>query len=104
MLIWRKIGRLAVPSGDEERVHVERWIVERHGEGLGIVDEHAELLQGFPHNGLHRQLATFDVASDEVPTVGVPLPRRMAMRKQDESFPHEYSDGNRGPNDHLATL
>lgn len=104
MLFWRKVGRLAVPSGDEERVHVERWIAERHGERLGIVDEHPELLQALPHNGLHRQLATLDVTTDEVPTVWVPLPQRMTMRKQDEPCTHEYSDGNRGPDDHLTTL
>ena len=39
--------------------------------------------QALPDDRLMRRLADLDMAADEVPAVGIPLPERMAMGQQD---------------------
>ena len=79
MLLGRGIDRLPVPARDEERVHVEGWVTDRHRNGPRVVDMDAELLEALPSDGVLGQLARLDVSADEIPAVGVPPSRRVAV-------------------------
>jgi hypothetical protein len=56
------------------------------------VDEDTELLETFPAEGLVRRLARLDMSADEVPAVGIPPTRWMAMHQERETVAHKYSD------------
>lgn len=43
MFVGREVGWFALRARGEERVHVERRIMEVPPEGLGILDKHPEL-------------------------------------------------------------
>ncbi len=98
------VDRLPVPSCHEERVHVQGGVVERHRDRPGIVDVDTQLLQALPNDRLVRRLTGLDMSADEVPTVRVPLTRRMTMHQQHETVANERCDRDRNPGDHGGTL
>lgn len=66
------------------------------------MDADTELFEAFPTDGLVRQLAGLDMPADEIPAVGVPATRWMAMCQQHETVAHECSDRDRNPGCHAA--
>jgi hypothetical protein len=51
------VDRFPFPARDEERVHVEGGVADRHRNGPGVVDVDTEFSEAFPTDGLARQLA-----------------------------------------------
>jgi hypothetical protein len=86
------VDRFPVPAADEERVQVEGGITDRHREGYGVVDVNPEFFDTFPADGLVRRLECFDMPADEVPAVGIPATRRMAMHQQHATVAHQCGD------------
>jgi hypothetical protein len=56
------------------------------------VDVDPEFFEAFPTDGLVRQLARLDMPADEVPAVGIPPTRWVAMHQEHETVAHKYSD------------
>jgi hypothetical protein len=63
-----------------------------------------ELFEAFPTDGLVRQLARLDMSADEVPAVGIPPTRGMAVHQEHEAVAHKCSDRDRNRDDHGGTL
>jgi hypothetical protein len=59
---------------------------------LGVVDVDPEFFEAFPPEGLVRKLARLDMSADEVPAVGIPLTRWMAMHQEHLTVAHKCSD------------
>ena len=51
-----------------------------------------ELFEALPNDGLERHLARLDMPADQVPAVGIPPTRWMAMHQEHEAVMHECSD------------
>jgi hypothetical protein len=51
-----------------------------------------EFFEAFPTDGLMWQLARLDMSADEVPAVGIPPTRWMAMHEERETVAHKCSD------------
>jgi hypothetical protein len=66
-------------------VHVEGRVTDRHRDGTRVVDVDTEFFEAFPTDGLERQLARLDMSADEVPAVGIPPTRWMAMYQEQET-------------------
>jgi hypothetical protein len=56
------------------------------------VDVDAEFFEAFSTDGQVRQLARLDMSADEVPAVGIPPTRRMAMHEEHETVAHKCCD------------
>jgi hypothetical protein len=56
------------------------------------VDVAPEFFEAFPPNDLVRQLARLDMSADEIPGVGIPLTRWMAMHQEHQTVAHKGSD------------
>ena len=56
------------------------------------MDVDTEFFEAFPTDGLVRQLARLDMSADEVPAVGIPPTRWMAMHQEHETVAHKCSD------------
>ncbi len=56
------------------------------------MDVDTEFFEAFPNDGLVRRLARIDMSADEVPTVGIPPTRWMAMHQEYVTVAHKYSD------------
>jgi hypothetical protein len=56
------------------------------------VDVDTEFFEAFPSYGLVRRLARLDMSADEVPAVGIPPTRWMAMHQEHETVTHKCSD------------
>ena len=92
VLLGCRVDRFPVPARDEERVHVEGGVADRHGNGHGVVDMDTELFEAFPTDSLVRGLARLDMSADEVPAVGIPPTRWMAVHQEHETVSHQGSD------------
>jgi len=55
VLVGCGVDRFPVPARDEEGVHVEGVVDDRHRDFSGVVDVDAELLEAFATNGLMGQ-------------------------------------------------
>jgi hypothetical protein len=73
-------------------MHVEGGVTDHHRDGYGVVDVDAEFFEAFATDSLVRQLARLDMPADEVPAVGIPPTRWVAMHQEHETVAHEYSD------------
>jgi hypothetical protein len=73
-------------------MHVEGGVTDPHRDGYGVVDVDPEFFEAFPADGLVRQLARLDMPADEVPAVGIPPTRWVAMHQEHETVAHKYSD------------
>ena len=104
VFLGRGIEGLAFPTGYEERVHVEGSVAELHGDGQGVVDVDAEFLETLADDRLVRRLAQLNMSPNEVPTVGIPLARWVAMREEHTTVAHEDRDRDRDLDDHDVTL
>jgi S-adenosylmethionine:tRNA-ribosyltransferase-isomerase (queuine synthetase) len=62
-----------------------------------------ELFETLSDDGLVRKLAGLHMAANEIPAVGIPPARRMAMRQEHVTVAHERSDGDQVDN-HDCTL
>jgi len=100
VLLGCGVDRIPFPTGDDERVHVEGGVTDGHRDGYGVVDVDAEFLEAFSTDRLVWQLARLDMSADEVPAVGIPPTRRMAMHQEHETVAHKCSDGDRNLGDH----
>jgi hypothetical protein len=56
------------------------------------VDVDPEFFETFPTDGLVRQLARLDMSADEVPAVGIPPTRWVAMYQEHQTVAHKCSD------------
>jgi hypothetical protein len=92
VLLGCGVDRFPFPARDEERVHVEGGVPDRHRDGQGVVDVDTEFFEAFPNDGLVRRLARIDMSADEVPTVGIPPTRWMAMHQEYVTVAHKCSD------------
>ncbi len=63
-----------------------------------------EFFEALPPDGLVRQLARPYMSADEVPAVGVPPARWMAMHQEHETVAHKCSYCDRSLGDHGRTL
>lgn len=81
-------------------MQVEGGVTDRHRDGQGVVDVDTELFEAFTTGSLVRQLARLDMPSDEIPAVGVPATRWVAMHQQHVTVAHECSDRDRNPGCH----
>ncbi len=104
MLLGGGVDGLAGPLRDEERVHVQVGIAEGHRHAPGVVHVDAEFFEAFADDSLNGLLVRFDVPADEIPTVGIPPPGRMAMRQQHLAAAHDEGDSDGGARDRSATL
>ncbi len=50
VLLGRGVDGLPVPARDEERVHLEGGVADRHGDRSRVVDVDAELLPALPRD------------------------------------------------------
>ena len=91
VLLGRGVDRFPVPPRDEERMYVEGGVTDRHRDRHGVVDVDPEFFEAFPADGLVRQLAGLDMPADEVPAVGIPPTRWMAMHQEHETVTHKCS-------------
>jgi hypothetical protein len=92
VLLGCGVDRFPFPASDEERVHVEGGVTDRHRDGQGVVDVDTEFFEAFPPDGLVRQLARLDMTADEIPTVGIPATGWMAMHQEHETVAHKCGD------------
>jgi hypothetical protein len=93
VLLGCGVDRFPVPASDEERVHVEGGVIDRHRDGYGVVDVDPQFFEAFPADGLVRQLASLDMpAGGEAPAVGIPPTRWVPMHQEHETVAHKYSD------------
>lgn len=104
VLLGRSIDGLAFPPGDEERVHLERWVAEVHGDGQRVVDSDAEFFEALTDDRLARQLAQLNMSPHKVPTVGIPRARWVAMGEEHTTVAHQASDRDPNLDDHDVTL
>ena len=104
MLVGRRIDRLPIPLGDEERVHLEGEIGGRHRDRHRVVDVDTEFLEALPDDRLTRQLTVLDMPSDQVPAVRIPLTAGMAMHHQNQTVANKRSDRDRNRGEHGGTL
>ena len=63
-----------------------------------------EFFEAFPTDGLVRRLARLDMSADEVPAVGIPPTRWVAMRQEHETIAYKCRDGDRSLGDHDGTV
>ena len=56
------------------------------------MDTNTEFFETFPTDGLMRRLARLDMSADEVPAVGIPPTRWMAVHQEHETVAHKCSD------------
>jgi len=63
-------------------VHVEGGVRDRERDRQQFVDVDSEFFKAFASDGFVRQLAGFDMSADEVPAVGIPPTRWIAMPQQ----------------------
>jgi hypothetical protein len=91
VLLRSRVDRFPFPSRDNERVYVERGVADRHRDGQGFVDADTEFFEALPLDGIVRQLARLDMPADQVPTVGIPPPRRMPMHQEHKAIAHKRS-------------
>jgi hypothetical protein len=77
-----EVDRFPVPAGDEERVHVESGVTDRDRKWTWILNVDPEFFEAFPPDRLMWKLARLDMPADEVPAVGIPPARWMAMRQE----------------------
>ena len=73
-------------------MHVEGGVTDPHRDGYGVVDMDPEFFEAFPSDGLVRQLARLDMPAGEVPAVGIPPTRWVAMHQEHKTVAHKYSD------------
>jgi hypothetical protein len=92
VLLGCGVDRFATPARDEERVQVKGGVTDRHRDGSGVVDVDTELFEAFPTDGVLGQLAGLDMSADEVPAVGIPPTRWMAMHQEHETVAYKCSD------------
>ena len=52
------------------------------------MDTNTEFFETFPTDGLSRRLARLDMSADEVPAVGIPPTRWMAVHQEHETVAH----------------
>ena len=64
------------------------------------MDTNTEFFEAFPTDGLMRRLARLDMSADEVPAVGIPPTRWMAVHQEHETVAHQGRDRDRNPGDH----
>ncbi len=53
------------------------------------MDTNTEFFEAFPTDGLMRRLARLDMSADEVPAVGIPPTRWMAVHQEHETVAHK---------------
>jgi hypothetical protein len=85
VLVRGGVDRFAVPARDEERVHGESVVTDSNRDGYRGVYVDPEFFEAFSADGLVRQLAGFDMSADEIPAVGIPPTRRVAMCQEHET-------------------
>ena len=91
VFIRRGVRGFAVPRWDGKYDDVSRFDGVKDCPQLPVVRHvDAEFLMGFPAQGLFRRLFTFDVASGQVPEIGVDAPVRQPLHKQDSVVPNQH--------------
>jgi len=103
VLLGCGVDWLPAPPRHEKRVDVEGVVIERHRDRQGVVDLDAEFLKALPNDRLVRGLTRLDMSADEVPTVRIPLARRVTMHQKDQTVADKRCDRNRNPGDHGGT-
>ena len=63
------------------------------------MDTNTEFFEAFPTDGLTMRLARLDMSADEVPAVGIPPTRWMAVHQEHETVAHKGRYGDRNPGD-----
>lgn len=71
VLLGCGVDRFSCPVGDEEPVHVQGGVADRHRDWHEVVDLDTDLLEAFPSYGLMRFFARLDMPTDEGPAVGI---------------------------------
>lgn len=92
------------PARDDERIHLEGGVTDHHREGQGVVHADTEFFEALPDHCLLRPLPRLHMPAHEVPAVGVPPTRRMAMHQEHQAVAHERRDCDRDPVGHCGTL
>jgi hypothetical protein len=92
VLVRGGVDRFAVPARYEEGIHGERVVTDSNRDGYRVVNVDPEFFEAFSADGLVRQLAGFDMSADEIPAVGIPPTRWVAMHQEHETVAHKESD------------
>lgn len=92
VLLRCSVDGFARPTRDEECVHLKVGVSDRHRDGHGVEDLDTEFFEAFPDDGLVRELTRLYVPADKIPAVGVVATRRMAVRQEHATVPHEGGD------------